>query len=97
MLYCMNCVHILCIQYDKMVPTQWYGNPVWYVNTQLVLVHNETLWARGGQLDGLQVPYFRRTLTQEPIICVPDLLVILLNHRECKGNGDNREDMTILS
>jgi hypothetical protein len=49
---------------------------------QRVLAHNVTLWARGGKLDGLQEPYFRRKLIQEPIICVPGLLVTPLHHRE---------------
>jgi hypothetical protein len=56
-----------------------------------------TLWARVGQFDGLQKLYFRRKLTQEPIICVPGLLVILLHHREYQGDGDNREDTSNLS
>jgi len=64
---------------------------------QSVLAHNETLWARGGQLDGLQEPYFRSKITQEPIICVPGRLVILLHHKEYQGYGDNREDTSNLS
>ena len=52
---------------------------------QRVLAHNVTLWARGGQLGGLQEPYFRKKPTQEPIICVTDLLVILLHRWEYQG------------